>query len=57
LALNLRRSNDKKLVREIIKRGFYRYNFLTNRVVEAWNGLSAKAVSARSVNGFKAIID
>ena len=37
LSLNLRRSNDKKLVREINRRGLYRYNFLTNRVVEVWN--------------------
>ena len=36
LCLNLRRSNDKKLVREINKRGVYRYNFLTNRVTDIY---------------------
>ncbi|CAF1008323.1 unnamed protein product [Brachionus calyciflorus] len=46
---NLRRGHDKRLVKEIVKRGSYRYNFLTNRVVNHWNELPYKAVYARSV--------
>ncbi|RNA42508.1 hypothetical protein BpHYR1_038679 [Brachionus plicatilis] len=42
---------------EINKRGRYRYNFLTNRVVQKWNRLSSNAANAMSVNIFKAFID
>ena len=35
LALNLRRQHSMKLTRELNKRGSYRYNFFTNRVVTA----------------------
>ncbi|CAF0823717.1 unnamed protein product [Brachionus calyciflorus] len=53
---NSRSGHDKRLVKEIVKRGSYRYNFLINRVVNHWNELPYKAVYARSVNSFKAII-
>ena len=46
-----------KLTREFNKRGSYRYNFFTNRVVTAWNELSENAIMAKSVNGFKSRID
>ena len=39
LKLNLRRKNDKRLIREITKQSTHRYNFLINRVVTIWNGL------------------
>lgn len=32
-------------------------NFLTNRIVESWNKLSIKAISARTVDSFKALFD
>ena len=54
---SLRRPHDRRLVREINKKGTHRYNFLTNRVVNAWNNRSREAVNAKSVNSFKAIID
>ena len=57
LSLNLRRSNDKRLVRETNKKSSCRYNFLSNRIVSTWNMLSASTVSAKSVNKFKACID
>ena len=44
-------------MREINRRGLFRYNFLTNRVVENWNQLSQDAVNAKTVNVFKSIID
>ncbi|CAF0729975.1 unnamed protein product [Brachionus calyciflorus] len=47
---NLRRGHDKRLVKEIVKRGSNRYNFLTNRVFNHWNELPYKAVYARSVS-------
>ena len=40
LKFNLRRKNDKRILREITKRGSHRCNFLTNRIVSVWNGLS-----------------
>jgi hypothetical protein len=57
LSLNLRRPNNKRIVREINKRGSHRYNFLTNRIVSTWNQLPECAVSATTVNQFKARID
>lgn len=57
LKLNLRRKNDKRLVREITKRGSHRYNFLTNRVVPMWNGLSQDVIDSKTVNSFKSGID
>ncbi|CAF0802208.1 unnamed protein product [Brachionus calyciflorus] len=54
---NLRREHDRRFVKEIVKRGSYRYNFITNRVVNYWNDLPREAVYAKSVNSFKAIID
>jgi hypothetical protein len=57
LSLNLRRPNNKRIVREINKRGSHRYNFLTNRIVSTWNQLPEFAVSATTVNQFKARID
>ena len=57
LSLNLRRANNKRLVREINKRGLYRFNFLTNRVADVWNKLSNETVNARSSNSFKAHVD
>ena len=57
LKLNLRRKNDKRLVREITKRGLHRYNFLTNRVVPMWNGLSQDVIDSKTVNIFKSGID
>ena len=53
---NLRRSHDNRLVQEINRRGFIRYNFLTNRCVKLWNSLSVNAVSAQTINIFKAVI-
>jgi len=57
LKINLRRKNDKRLVREITKRGSHRYNFLTNRVVLMWNGLSQEVIDSKTVNMFKPGID
>ena len=57
LKLNLRRKNEKRLVREINKRGSHRYNFLTNRVVSMWNGLSQAVIDAKTVHTFKSGID
>lgn len=57
LELNLRRQHSMKLSRELNKNGSHRYNFLTNRVVTAWNGLSDNAIMAKSVNAFKSRID
>ena len=53
----MRRTHNQRLVIEINKRGFFRSNFLTNRVVSTWNELSENIVSAKSVNGFKSKID
>ncbi|RNA08947.1 hypothetical protein BpHYR1_020508 [Brachionus plicatilis] len=50
--LNLRRANNNKLVREINKIGEYRYQSLTNRVVESRNKLPKEAKSARTINSF-----
>jgi hypothetical protein len=57
LSLNLRRPNNKRIDREINKRGSHRYKFLTNRIVSTWNQLPECAVSATTVNQFKARID
>ncbi|CAF1128689.1 unnamed protein product [Brachionus calyciflorus] len=57
LSLNIRRSNNLRLVREINNRSSGRFNFLTNRIVSTWNNLSNGCVSASSVNNFKAYID
>ena len=57
LSMNLRRSHNQRLVREIYKKGAFRYNFLTNRVVPAWNELPEYVISAESINSFKARID
>ncbi|RMZ96782.1 hypothetical protein BpHYR1_021332 [Brachionus plicatilis] len=46
-----------KLVREINKRGSFRYNFLSNRIVSRWNDLSQSVVNAETVNSFKSAID
>ena len=54
---NLRREHDRRLVKEIVKRGSYRYNFITNRVVNYWNDLPREAAYEKSVNSFKAIVD
>ncbi|RNA43707.1 hypothetical protein BpHYR1_045970 [Brachionus plicatilis] len=56
LAGNLRR-HDKKLVRELTKKGPHRFNFLTNRVMDIWNGLSIRALNAVSFKSFKTLID
>ncbi|RNA04411.1 hypothetical protein BpHYR1_021952 [Brachionus plicatilis] len=45
-----------RLTRELTKRGSYRYNFLTNRVVSKWNNLSQDSVSSKSINSFKSRI-
>ena len=57
LSMNLRRSHNQRLVREINKRGTFRYNFLSNRIVPTWNGLSDYVISAKSLNSFKARVD
>ena len=57
LTLNLRRKNNMRLTRELVKRGSHRHNFLTNRVVAKWNCLSQDTVSAKSTNSFKSEID
>ncbi|RMZ98247.1 RNA-directed DNA polymerase from mobile element jockey-like [Brachionus plicatilis] len=57
LALNLRRENNMRLTRELTKRGSYRYNFLTNRVVSKWNDVSQDSVSSKSINSFKSRIE
>ena len=57
LSLNLRRANNKRIVREINKKASCRFNFLTNRIVSKWNELSDHAISVKTVNGFKACID
>jgi hypothetical protein len=57
LSLNLRRKHDTKLVRELNKRGSYRYNFLSNRVASKWNELSQNTIDSKSINSFKAGID
>ncbi|RMZ99427.1 hypothetical protein BpHYR1_036843, partial [Brachionus plicatilis] len=54
---SLRRPHDNRLVREINRRGSLRYNFLRNRCVKLWNSLSVNAVSAQTINSFKAVID
>ena len=57
LSLNLRRANSKRMVRELNKRGSWRFNFLTNRIVSKWNELTEYSISAKTVNSFKARVD
>ena len=57
LSLNLRRQHDSRLVRELCKKGSFRHNFLTNRVVSYWNELPNSVITAKSVNSFKSRID
>lgn len=57
LKMNLRREHNMKLVREISKRGLFRYNFLSNRIVSRWNDLPQSVVNAETVNSFKSGID
>ncbi|CAF0779248.1 unnamed protein product [Brachionus calyciflorus] len=44
LAVNLRRPNNKRLVREINRRSSSRYNFITNRIVNTWNNLAESTI-------------
>ncbi|RMZ98673.1 hypothetical protein BpHYR1_030756 [Brachionus plicatilis] len=55
--ISLRRPHDNRLVREINRRGSFRYNFLSNRCVKLWNSLSINTISAQTINSFKAVID
>ena len=57
LSLNIRKANGKRMVRELNKRGSWRFNFLTNRIVSKWNELTEYSISAKTVNSFKARVD
>ncbi|CAF0845856.1 unnamed protein product [Brachionus calyciflorus] len=57
LAVNLRRPNNKRLVREINRRSSSRYNFITNRIVNTWNNLAVSTILAQTVDKFKSCID
>ena len=51
------KKGSKRMARELNKRGPWRFNFLTNRIVSKWNELSEYSISAKTVNSFKARID
>ena len=53
LSLNIRKANGKRMVRELNKRGSWRFISLTNRIASKLNELS---ISAKTVNSFKARI-
>ncbi|CAF1094222.1 unnamed protein product, partial [Brachionus calyciflorus] len=57
LSLNIRRSNNLRLVKEINKRSSGRFDFLTNKIISTWNNLSSGCVSVSSVHNFEACID
>ena len=50
---NLRRSHDNRLVQEINRKGYFLY---THRCIKLLNSLSVNAVSAQTINSFKAVI-
>ena len=56
LKLDQRRTHDIELVSKISKRGSFRYNFLTNRVVAKCNIFPLSVINVRTINGFKASI-
>ena len=48
---------DLKLERELVKNSLPRYDFLYNRIVNSWNGLTNEIVHSSSLNRFKSKID
>ena len=51
------RRGKSRMKRELVRNCEPRHHFLTNRVVNRWNNLPAKAITASSVNVFKAEFD